>query len=100
MLKLTIAAVVMVASSPVLAQAQPAASPQAQQPPAMGGIVFEDSAPAKPAGKLVCRDVGEVGSRLVSHRVCMTKDQWAQQERDAKDDMQEIQRRSTIPGQH
>jgi hypothetical protein len=32
----------------------------------------------------VCQTIGEVGSRLKSHRVCMLKSEWAEQRRSDK----------------
>ena len=39
----------------------------------------------KKGDRLICRDMGETGSRLATKRVCMTKDQWEQVRRDARE---------------
>lgn len=98
MLKLTIFATLLLASSPALAQSQPAAQP-AQQPQ-QGGIVFDDSpAPApKPKGRLICQDVGEAGSRLAKQRVCMTAEQWKDQQQRDRDLLSDTQRNTTMVG--
>ena len=33
----------------------------------------------KPAEKMICEDIQELGSRLNFHRVCMTKSEWQAQ---------------------
>jgi hypothetical protein len=41
--------------------------------------------------RLVCREIGETGSRLDTKRVCMTKEQWEQSRRDAREAVDQIQ---------
>lgn len=108
MLKLTVAASLLVVCSPAFAQAQAAAQP-AQQPPQIG-IVFDDSpatgpkavsdasGKAKPKGRLICQDVNETGSRLAKQRVCMTADQWKDQVQRDRDLLSDTQRNTTAVG--
>lgn len=75
--------------------------------PAFSQIVIQDTptpvVPAKNAGsksdvdKVVCRVQETIGSRLESHQVCMTKQQWWQYEQDNKRKVQEIQSRANAP---
>ena len=66
LVRLTLACVATLAlTSPVLAE-NPAPAP-----------VPATNAPK--AEKMICEDIQELGSRLNSHRVCMTKSQWQQQ---------------------
>lgn len=56
-----------------------------------------DNAKAKPpADHLICRDQDEIGSRLRTRRICMTKEQWAQAQRDAQESVDLGQRRSSV----
>ncbi|WP_019517582.1 hypothetical protein [Sphingomonas sp. Mn802worker] len=41
--------------------------------------------PAPAEAKLVCKRVQEVGSRLPGKKTCLTKEEWAAQERDGRD---------------
>lgn len=68
--------------------------------PGFSQIVFDDSPPpaaAKTANansdinKLECRMQDTLGSRLQAHKVCMTKGQWAEFERDNKRKVEELQ---------
>jgi hypothetical protein len=88
MMKSIVAATLLMASSPAFAQSQTAAQPaqqpqqaQPQQAPQTGGIVFEDEVPAaKARARVICQDITEPGSRLSSQRICMTAEQWKQQQ--------------------
>jgi hypothetical protein len=42
-------------------------------------------------GGMICREIGETGSRLDTKRVCMTKEQWDQSRRDARESVDQIQ---------
>src|SRR5258708_1313379 len=67
-----------IAVSPAFSQTQPA-----QQPPA---------AKAGPnPNEVVCEKQEEIGSRLATHRVCMTRAQWAEQRRLNRQDIEKIQ---------
>ncbi len=99
MLKLIVSATLLLASAPVIAQSTAAAPQQAQQPQASGGIVFEDAQPAaKAKSRLVCHDVQEPGSRLVSNRICMTAEQWKDQQQRDRDLVADTQRNTTVVG--
>jgi hypothetical protein len=75
--------------------------------PAFAQIVIQDTpAPVVPAknpaaksdlDKVVCRMQEQIGSRLQSHQVCMTKQQWWQFEQENKMKVQEIQDRAPGP---
>ncbi|MGE5562325.1 MAG: hypothetical protein ACM3ZV_03350 [Bacillota bacterium] len=75
--------------------------------PAFAQILFDDTpttaaAPAKPGlksdlDKIVCRTQDTIGSRVQAQRVCLTKQQWWQQEQDNKRKVQEIQDRAPAP---
>ena len=70
------------------------------------GVVAALSAPAsaeserKPGAKdtnLVCRDLGTIGSRLQRKRVCLTREQWAEQKRIQRSELERAQNRSLPP---
>jgi hypothetical protein len=75
--------------------------------PGFAQIVFQDSppavAPTKAAvpqsdlNKIECRTEETIGSRLQSRRVCLTKQQWFQEEQENKRKVQEIQDRAPGP---
>ena len=41
--------------------------------------------------KVVCRSESQTGSRLDSHRICMTRSQWAERQRNAQNDLKAMQ---------
>jgi hypothetical protein len=43
------------------------------------------------ADRMICRNIREVGSRIASHRVCMTSTQWAEQRRQQRQDVERQQ---------
>lgn len=75
--------------------------------PAVAQIVFSDSpppaAPAKGAksksdvDKVICRSQDEIGSRLKTHQVCMTLDQWRTYELANQQQAGEIQAKAAAP---
>jgi hypothetical protein len=106
MLKSIVPAVLLLACSPAFAQTQAAAQgPQqaqqaeAQQPPQTGGITFEDEQPAaKARSRVICQDVKEPGSRLSSQRICMTAEQWKQQQEHDRALVADTQRQTANTG--
>jgi hypothetical protein len=42
--------------------------------------------------KVICRELGETGSRLASKRVCLTRDQWRDQAQTQRTDLDKAQR--------
>ncbi len=104
MLKFVFAASSLLACSSALAQSQAAAQPAqqaqpAQRPAQTGGIVFEDEQPAaKARARVICQDIKEPGSRLNSHRICMTAEQWKQQEERDRELLADTQRQGTNTG--
>jgi hypothetical protein len=71
-------------SAPVAAFAatDPAPAPTAASSAGPAPVAKSD-----PDQKMVCKNITSTGSRLGSHRVCMTKAQWVQQSNDARDTM-------------
>ena len=75
--------------------------------PALAQIVFDDSpppsAPAKGAKgksdteKVICRSQDEIGSRLKTHQVCLTLDQWRTYELDSQRQLGELQAKAAAP---
>lgn len=47
--------------------------------------------PSKDSDKLVCRSQDSLGSRLDRKQVCMTKEQWAANEQEAKQKVHDMQ---------
>jgi hypothetical protein len=70
MLKPFYAIPLMLGCSPVFAQSQATSQQQAPQKPA----------PKPESKRLVCQDIEVIGSRVASKRVCMTAEQWKEQE--------------------
>lgn len=66
-----------VATAPVFAQAAPAAPPTAKR--------------ALDPNEVVCEKEQDTGSRLSSHKVCMTRSQWAEQRRLNRMDIDKMQ---------
>jgi hypothetical protein len=50
--------------------------------------------------RLICRKIHEIGSRLARHRICLTAEQWAQQRREQRAEIERDQQRQTQPGGH
>ncbi len=68
--------------------ATPALADQVQAP-AAAATPATSAASAKP--KLICETQESIGTRLGSHKVCMTAEQWHQQRSDAGDFAQRAQ---------
>jgi hypothetical protein len=51
----------------------------------------------KKRDSLICRDIAETGSRLSSQRVCMTKEQWEENRREARQSIERAQTQQTNP---
>ena len=68
---------------PAMAVAQSAQqTPPAQQQPAKA---------TGSASEIVCQKIEVTGSRIASQRVCMTRSQWADQERTDQQEIQQVQ---------
>ena len=52
---------------------------------------------AKKSTQMVCRPIAETGSRLSKRRVCMTREQWAEQKRIMRTDLNQAQTRRNEP---
>ena len=48
-------------------------------------------AAGKKGDKMICRDMGETGSRLAKKRICMTANEWAEHRRNTKADIDKAQ---------
>jgi nicotinamide mononucleotide (NMN) deamidase PncC len=58
------------------------------------GIALAASPPEKQDKKhdgMVCRDVAQTGSRLDVKRVCMTKEEWEEARRQARESIEKVQ---------
>ena len=66
----------------------------ASQPPAQSATPQQPAAPANvPVGQqIVCERIQVIGSRLATHKVCMTRDEWARARSDDKDLVDRVQR--------
>jgi hypothetical protein len=65
---------------------------------ALAGTARSGADDAKKGDQLVCRNLAETGSRLVKKRVCMTRDEWAEQKRAQREELERTQNRSSFPG--
>jgi hypothetical protein len=56
-----------------------------------------NGADAKRNTQMVCRAIAETGSRLSKKRICMTREQWAEQKRIMRTDLNQAQTRRNEP---
>jgi invasion protein IalB len=70
-----------------------AASAVAQAP----GTDSANPAAKKDPNRIVCEKIQETGSRLNSRKVCMTAQQWEEQRRRDRENLQDAQQRSLEP---
>jgi hypothetical protein len=54
-------------------------------------------ASAKRNAQMMCRPIKETGSRLSKKRICMTREQWSEQKRIMRSDLDRAQTRRTEP---
>ena len=47
--------------------------------------------------QMVCRPIAETGSRLSKRKICMTREQWAEQKRIMRSDLNQAQTRRNEP---
>lgn len=76
--------------APVIAQPLPpvqAAASDQQLPPLK----------KKATGRLICKSIEQIGSRLATKRTCMTAEQWEQQKQIDRDLVQQTQERTYQP---
>jgi hypothetical protein len=73
-----------------LATAAAAAGAVAQQPDQPKGTPDTD--------RVIRRNIAEIGSRIASHRVCMTAAQWAEQRRLQRMDTEHTQSQQSVRG--
>ena len=55
------------------------------------------SSKSKDPNRIICEKIQETGSRLNSRRVCMTSQQWEDQRRRDRENLQDAQQRSLEP---
>jgi hypothetical protein len=67
--------------------------------PALAQTQPEGQKPAKQTdpNRIICEKIQETGSRLNSHKVCMTAQQWEDQRRRDRENLQDAQQRSLEP---
>lgn len=58
---------------------------------AAGSNVPPSTHPAPDPNKIVCKDLDRTGSRLSKDRVCMTRAEWDQRQRDDQKDVSNMQ---------
>lgn len=68
-------------AAPASSQSQPTGQPAAQKDP----------------NRVICQRVEQIGSRLMSKRICMTAAQWDEQRRQDRQALQDLQQRQTEP---
>ena len=78
-----VASMALLGAKPV--SAAPTVDQTAQQP-----------APKAGAADRVCENIVSTGSRIASKRVCMTREQWTQRQRDDRDEVEKDQRSVNI----
>ena len=61
------------------------------------GAVAADAGKKSDADKVICRTMDELGSRLASKRVCLTRSQWRQQQEAQRENVDRAQRIRTGP---
>ncbi|HEX8225493.1 MAG TPA: hypothetical protein VF605_16895 [Allosphingosinicella sp.] len=54
-------------------------------------------ASANRSTQMICRPIKETGSRLSKKRICMTREQWAEQKRIMRTDLNQAQTRRNEP---
>lgn len=69
----------------------------AAQAPSSGST--RDDAGSYDPRQIVCRSIGETGSRLSRTRVCLTRAQWDAQRRETRQDVDRAQTTRTIEGE-
>ena len=47
--------------------------------------------PVADPNKIICRDIGQTGSRLARNRICMTRAQWDERERRDQGELKQLQ---------
>ncbi|MBV9931549.1 MAG: hypothetical protein JO013_11475 [Alphaproteobacteria bacterium] len=62
------------------------------------GAVAADAGKKSDSDKLICRTMDELGSRLASKRVCLTRSQWRQQEDMKREGLDKIRIRTGQDG--
>ena len=77
-------AALLLATAPAMAQTQPADQPA-------------QAAKNKDPNRIICEKIQETGSRLNIRRVCMTAQQWEEQKRRDRENLQDAQQRSLEP---
>ncbi len=81
-------AAILAAGAPAVAQVQPQPQPQPQAA----------SAKASTADPVICEKEDAIGTRLVAHKVCHTRSQWAQIHGDDRSALEHTQQQRTMDG--
>lgn len=76
------AGALLLSAAPALAQTQPDGQKSAKQ---------------TDPNRIICEKIKETGSRLNTRRVCMTAQQWEEQRRRDRENLQDAQQRSLEP---
>jgi hypothetical protein len=63
---------------------------------ASGAAPDTDAKQKDDSTRVICRNIHEVGSRLASHRICMTSAQWAEQRRLQRMDTERTQSQQSV----
>lgn len=89
-----IAAVALSISAPLFAQPQDTqAQTKASLPePEVDLTKFADENAKTDVNKVVCQEQYEIGSRLLHHKVCLTKGQWLEYEAENREHLQQMER--------
>lgn len=83
-------AAILAGATPALAQTQAQPQPQPQQSAAA------TKAPA--ADPVICEKEEEIGTRLVAHKICHTRSQWAQIHGDERSALEHTQQQRVMDG--
>lgn len=81
-------------SAALLASTAWAQQQQQQQQPAAASAAASNSDP------VICEKQEEIGSRLSTHRICMKRSQWQDQQLQDRQATERVQRSEGMPGGH
>jgi hypothetical protein len=87
----SLAIALVVTGSAVAAQTQAPASAPPAAAPAPAANAAKPAANKSDLDRVVCEEQDEIGSRLKSHKVCMTVAQWQEFRHDVQDQMRRVE---------
>jgi len=64
---------------------------------APGAAAADAGSDSKKGAQMVCKPIKETGSRLSKKKLCMTREQWAEQKRIMRSDLNQAQTRRLEP---